>query len=176
MSREVLDLDRYIPFLLTATANKLSKGATRVYRKKFNLGITDWRVLAMLAVEPDITAARICAVIGLDKAATSRTLITLKERGLVSSPTANHHDKRSVLLRLTEQGYDMHNAILRVALVREQKLLDTFDAEETEMLISLLRRVHRQVDEVDAMSYADADIEAAAASLSGPKKHTVLLD
>lgn len=173
MYREVLDLDRYLPFLLTATANKLSKGASRVYRDKFDLGITDWRVLAMLAVEPDITAARICAVIGLDKAATSRSLIIMKERGLVCSPQERHKDKRAVLLRLTEKGYEVHDAVMRLALIREQKLLEVFDEDERERLISLLSRLHAQVDEVNAMSYADENLGILEETLSGSKKHTL---
>lgn len=176
MSQEVLDLDRYIPFLLTATANKLSKGSSRVYREKFDLGVTDWRVLAMLAVEPDITAARICAVIGLDKAATSRTLITLKERGLVSSSPGDHKDKRAVSLRLTEQGNDIHDAVMRVALVREQTLLEAFDEQETELLISFLRRLHRQVDKLNEMSWEEGDINCQVEQLSGSKKHTLQVD
>ena len=73
-ARQVLDLDRYVPALITFIANKLSRGATVVYQKRFGVNVTEWRILSLLAIEPEISAARICHVIGFDKGPVSRTL------------------------------------------------------------------------------------------------------
>jgi hypothetical protein len=62
---EVLDLDRYVPALITFIANKLSRSATTLYQKRFGVNVTEWRILALLAIEPAISAA--VAVIGFDK-------------------------------------------------------------------------------------------------------------
>ena len=78
---QVLDLDRYVPALVTFIANKLSRSATVLYQKRFAVNITEWRILALLAIEPEISAARICHVIGFDKGPVSRTLTAMKERG-----------------------------------------------------------------------------------------------
>jgi hypothetical protein len=67
-ARVVLDLDRYVPALITFIANKLSRGATVVYQKRFGVNVTEWRILSLLAIEPEISAARICHVIGFDRA------------------------------------------------------------------------------------------------------------
>ena len=45
----VLDLDRYIPALITFIANKLSRSATVLYHKRFAVNVTEWRILALLA-------------------------------------------------------------------------------------------------------------------------------
>lgn len=172
MSRFVLDLDRYIPFLLTATANKLSSGASRVYRDMFDVGITEWRILAMLAVEPSITAARICSVIGLDKAATSRTLLNLRKKGYVQESKEHNTDKRSTVIQLTEAGKKVHDDIMKVALMREQKLLEAFTESEAEQLVDYFQRLHRQVEKVNMLTYEDETIDHYVPTLDSPKQHT----
>ena len=54
--RLVLDLDRHVPYFFTHISNRLSRGASRVYLKHFGLGITEWRVMGVLAVAPDLSA------------------------------------------------------------------------------------------------------------------------
>jgi len=83
-AEQVLDLDRYVPALITFIANKLSRSATVVYQKRFGVNVTEWRILSLLAIEPEISAARICHVIGFDKGPVSRTLAAMEKRGLVA--------------------------------------------------------------------------------------------
>ena len=78
--REVVHLENYIPYLLSSTNNALSSGASLHYLAHFGLGIVEWRVISMLAIEPHIMASRICEVVALDKAATSRALRRLHEK------------------------------------------------------------------------------------------------
>ena len=81
---QVLDLDRYVPALITFIANKLSRSATVLYQKRFGVNVTEWRILSLLAIEPEISAARICYVIGFDKGPVSRTLAVMEQNGLVT--------------------------------------------------------------------------------------------
>ena len=88
-AEQVLDLDRYVPALITFIANKLSRSATVVYQKRFGVNVTEWRILSLLAIEPEISAARICHVIGFDKGPVSRTLAGMESAGWsASGPTA----------------------------------------------------------------------------------------
>ena len=89
----VLDLDRYVPALITFIANKLSRSATVVYQKRFGVNVTEWRILSLLAIEPEISAARICHVIGFDKGPVSRNLAMLQKRGLVAIRRRIHHQQ-----------------------------------------------------------------------------------
>ena len=73
-SAHALNLDNYVPAYLTYLAGKISSSASATYRPKFGVGITDWRIMALLATEPWISAGRVCDVIGLDKAAVSRSV------------------------------------------------------------------------------------------------------
>ena len=149
MARNVLDLERYVPALLVFISNKLSRGGSATYRRLFGIGVTEWRILAMLAVEPNIPANRICQVIGFDKALVSRVVQALAAQGLVSS-APNPGDGRRHTIALTLKGKRLHDRVIEVALERERLLLADLAPAEVETLIHLLRRLHRRVDAVNA--------------------------
>ncbi|MGQ0683040.1 MarR family winged helix-turn-helix transcriptional regulator [Bradyrhizobium sp.] len=143
----VLDLDRYVPALITFIANKLSRSATALYQKRFGVNVTEWRILALLAIEPEISAARICYVIGFDKGPVSRTLAAMEARGLVAIRT-DREDGRTYSISLTAKGAATHDKVIAVALERERRVLSCLSKAEREALIVLLRRVHGNLDAV----------------------------
>src|SRR5712672_3760827 len=108
---QVLDLDRYVPALITFIANKLSRSATVLYQKRFGVNVTEWRILSLLAIEPEISAARICHVIGFDKGPVSRTLALLQTRGLVRI-RPDRQDARTHSISLTPKGRATHDQVI----------------------------------------------------------------
>jgi DNA-binding MarR family transcriptional regulator len=136
-----LDLDRYVPAIITFIANKLSNSATAFYQRNFGVNVTEWRIMSLLAIEPGIPASRICSVIGFDKGPVSRTLAVMKKRGLVAIRSAPE-DGRSHAISLTTKGRATHDEVIVAALERERRLLSCLDAQEREVLIALLRRLH----------------------------------
>lgn len=146
-SRATLDLLNYVPYFLTAIGNAVSRGASRVYLREFGVGIIEWRVMAMLAVEPGIMANRICHVVSLDKAAVSRSLRVLEGRGYVAAEASA--DPRRYSYTLTETGYDLHDRIMRLALQREESLLEGMGEAERAELVRLLRKMHANVPAVN---------------------------
>jgi DNA-binding MarR family transcriptional regulator len=146
-----LDLDRYVPYLLVSVANTLSRGASRLYLRHFGVGINEWRVLSMIAVEPGVIALRICTVIGLDKAAASRSLKTLEGMGLIVSP--DPAEQRSRGYRLTEKGEALHGRMLKVARQREERLLAGLSADERETLLALLKKMQAAMPAVNRDDY-----------------------
>ena len=146
---EVLDLDRYVPALITFIANKLSRSATVLYQKRFGVNVTEWRILALLAIEPAISAARICHVIGYDKGPVSRTLAVMEERGLVTIRT-DKNDGRTHAISLTPKGQSTHDRVIALALERERRLLSCLSKDERDVLINLLVRIHGNLDAVTA--------------------------
>ena len=136
-----LDLDRYVPAIITFIANKLSNSATAFYQRNFGVNVTEWRIMSLLAIEPGIPASRICSVIGFDKGPVSRTLAMMKKRGLVAIRSAPA-DGRSHAISLTTKGRATHDEVIVAALGRERRLLSCLDAGERDVLIGLLRRLH----------------------------------
>ncbi len=117
-----LDLDRYVPAIITFIANKLSNSATAFYQRQFGVNVTEWRIMSLLAIEPGIPASRICQVIGFDKGPVSRTLAGLEKRGLVSIRT-DPNDGRTHSISLTAKGRATHDKVIVAALERERRLL-----------------------------------------------------
>jgi DNA-binding MarR family transcriptional regulator len=138
---QTLDLERYVPGFITFIANKLSRSANAFYQKRFGVNVTEWRMMSLLAIEPGITASRICQVIGFDKGPVSRTLAMMQKRGLIAIDD-DPRDARSHSVSLTPKGRDTHDAVIVVALAREQRLLSCLRKDEQETLIELLRRIH----------------------------------
>src|SRR4051794_11197446 len=66
-SGPILDIDEYVPGLLTLIAGNLSGGASSAYLSLYAVGIESWRVMVMLAIEGRVTAQRVVQLLGADK-------------------------------------------------------------------------------------------------------------
>ena len=144
MSTRALDLDRYIPAYFTFLAGKISNSASATYRPRFGIGITEWRIMAMLASEPWISAGRICSATGLDKAAVSRSVRALQSAGLIEIH-ADETDQRRQSVALTRKGVALHDRIVAIAIEREEQLLQGFSASERKRLLEFLMRLQAEV-------------------------------
>jgi DNA-binding MarR family transcriptional regulator len=133
-----MDLDRFMPALLTFVANRLGSTGSATFRRRFNIGMMDFRILAMLSVESNISGARIADVIDLDKAAVSRTLQSLKRRRLVSITPG---PGRIRIATLTPAGRALYDRAYKVSQERERLLLTGFSRAEHEVLIDFVRRM-----------------------------------
>src|SRR5436190_3908339 len=149
MARRVLDLDRFVPAALTQIANKWARGSSQIYLKRFGIGINEWRVLSLLAIETKTTANRICTVIGMDKAAVGRSLEVLHKAGYASFKS-HDKDKRSKLVAPTKSGLILHDKIIKIALKRERLLLENFSKAEIETLVALLNRMRTNIVHLQA--------------------------
>jgi DNA-binding MarR family transcriptional regulator len=143
--RAVVDPASYIPYFFAAINNALSRGASRVYLQTFNIGIAEWRVISMLAIEPRIPAQRICEVISLDKAATSRSLSRLLDMGYLDFK-ASDRDSRRKIWWLNVPGYSLHDKILSIALERERQLIQDVEPGELEVFLKVMRLMRENVD------------------------------
>ena len=140
-----LDLQRSVVVLLNFLSNRLTASGSAIYRAKFGLSIMEFRLLVMLASEPDIPPARICEVMGLDMGAVSRGLRALQERKLVLNRSDARHPSYR-LWSLTVAGARLQDEAVLVALERDSILLEDIAEQERDLLISILRRMLARVD------------------------------
>ncbi|MBE7638026.1 MarR family transcriptional regulator [Sneathiella sp. P13V-1] len=140
-----LDFDKSPTVQLVFAANRFTRNSARLYQESFGIGAMDWRMLVMLTKEPESSVARCSVVIGIDKAAVSRSLTRLEKEGLVTS-TAPHSDPRRKVWRLTQRGQDLHGEILETSLNEQMKLLKGFSMEEVKMLTTLLARLQENME------------------------------
>ncbi len=144
----VIDHDRYVPFIIISISNNLYRGASQFYQARFGIGVTEWRVLSALAAEPNSTANRLCQIAQLDKAAASRSLRVLETGGYVAiAPHKSDARKRTVAF--TPAGLALYEKILGVALKRQERMVAGLNPEETNMLITLLKRVRANLAKLE---------------------------
>ena len=143
----MLDMTRYVPALINHISNKLSRGASALYRERYGIGIIEWRILAQLASEPGTTARSICERTALDKSAVSRSFGVLQNRGLIAFPKNN--GRREQFATLTAAGKRLHDRIMKVALEREQRFLAPLSNAERLVLVELLNKLYANVDAVN---------------------------
>ena len=143
--RAVVDISTYIPYFLEAVNNAWSRGASQYYLSNFGIGIVEWRVVSMLAIEPRIPASRACEEIGLDKAATSRALRRLNDLGYLEFEAAVSDPRRKIWW-LNDKGYGLHDKIIVIALEREKRLITGVDPDDLEAFLRTVRIMRRNVD------------------------------
>jgi DNA-binding MarR family transcriptional regulator len=151
-----LDYPSYVTGLVSWLSNRMSSSASTVYRRMFGIGVMEWRVMAHLAIEPGSTGARISRVIGLDKAAISRTMSVLIERGLAVRVDGS---TRGQQLALTQAGRALHDQVLMVAMEREGQLLACLSEAERTVLRGLLNRLLQVLPSAEGHAGAVIEVE-----------------
>jgi DNA-binding MarR family transcriptional regulator len=136
----VLDLEHFLPYRLSVLSNRISQAIATRYAQRFALGVTEWRVVAVLGRYPDLSAGGVAARTAMDKVAVSRAVAKLLERGLVERDTHGDDRRRSVLA-LSRDGQRIYDEIAPLALDLERRLLSRLDAGERAALDALLDKL-----------------------------------
>ena len=136
----VLELERFLPYRLSVLSNRASGMIARIYTERFALGVTEWRVMAVLGRYPDLSANEVAQRTAMDKVAVSRAVARLIEAGRLARETHDDDRRRSVL-RLSEAGYKIYDEVAPLALAFERRLLGDMSGEERAMLFRLLDRL-----------------------------------
>lgn len=142
------ELDRFLPYRLSILSNRVSQTIASAYARRFGLGVTEWRVIAVLGRYPGLSANGVAARTAMDKVAVSRTVARLLERGLLQRDTHDDDRRRSVL-ELSRDGYGIYDEVVPLALEYERRLLAPLDADEQAQLDRLLRKLNEGVARLD---------------------------
>lgn len=135
-----LVLERFLPYRLSVLSNRLSGAIAREYSQRFDLGVTEWRVMAILGRTPDLSANQVAQRSAMDKVAVSRAVARLLASGRIEREF-DENDRRRSVLRLSEAGYAIYDAVVPLALGFEQQVLGELAADERELLFRLLDRL-----------------------------------
>ena len=135
-----LDLEHFLPYRLSVLSNRISQAIATRYAQRFGIGVTEWRVVAVLGRYPDLSAGEVAARTAMDKVAVSRAVARLLERGLVQRDTHGDDRRRSVLA-LSRSGQRIYDEIAPLALDLERRLLSRLDRDERDALDALLDKL-----------------------------------
>ena len=82
-------LSEFLPYLLNQAAERASQDFAQIYKSRFGMQRTDWRVLAHLGEFGALTARDICARAAEHKTRVSRAVSRLEARGFISRRAAS---------------------------------------------------------------------------------------
>jgi DNA-binding MarR family transcriptional regulator len=137
-----LALEQFLPYRLSIVSNTISQAIAADYESRFGLTMTEWRVMAVLARFPEVSAREVAERTAMDKVAVSRALARLVKSGRVSRET-HDEDKRKSVLRLSEEGWIIHDEVAPQARAHEADFFSVLDAEERSWLLRILEKLSR---------------------------------
>jgi DNA-binding MarR family transcriptional regulator len=135
-----LHLDRFIPYRLSVLTNIVSMSIAHAYEREFSLSIPEWRVMAVLARYPDLSAIEVGERTAMDKVAVSRAVQSLLARRRLTR-SYDRIDKRRSMLRLSAAGQSVYKRVAPLALNYERRLLDALSASDRRALDRLIGRL-----------------------------------
>ena len=137
-----LELERFLPYRLSILSNRISQAIAAAYQQRFDLSMTEWRVMAVLArYDGDgLSASEVASHTEMDKVAVSRALSRLVAAKRVVRRTHDGDKRRSVLL-LSAKGWKIHDVVAPLARTHEREMLARLDAEERKMLTRILDKL-----------------------------------
>jgi len=136
----MLELEQFLPYRLSVLANTISTAIAGVYQQRFNLSVTEWRVLAVLGRYPDCSATEVAERIAMDKVAVSRAVAGLLKSGRIRRSTDNQDRRRSVL-SLSAKGRRVYAQVVPLALAYEGQLLARLKSQEQAQLDRILAKL-----------------------------------
>lgn len=134
------DLQNFLPFLLNQAAEESSLAFQQVYKGRYGMLRTEWRVLFHLGIFGRMTAREISERARIHKTKISRAVQGLAGRRYLSR-TRDDRDRRSEHLQLTPAGEAVYRDLRRVAEEYDAQLARQFTRGEEALLRMMLRRL-----------------------------------
>ncbi len=112
--------------------------------RPFGISVMFWRVLAVLQESDGHNIGYLSGKLAIDRSNLSRIVDQMARDGLIERKTPPH-DRRNVLVCLTEAGRrkvdEAYPSVLRII----ESTMDGFSAEERRTLLALLKRMRNNV-------------------------------
>lgn len=135
--RNQLQLDHFLPYRLSVLTNVVSGAIAANYDRRFGLSIPEWRVLAVLGENAELSAAQVAQRTAMDKVAVSRAVASLLKARRISRSVASS-DRRRSALRLTAAGRQVYAEVVPIALHYERQLLQPLEPADQSALDRIL--------------------------------------
>jgi DNA-binding MarR family transcriptional regulator len=136
--RPKLHLEKFLPYRLSVLSNTVSTAIASAYFMNFGLSIPEWRIMAVLAANPGLSAAEVTARTAMDKVAVSRAVAALLASGRLHRTTAPA-DRRRTHLALTPAGLRVYARVVPMALEYERNLVAPLNTRDRATLDRLVR-------------------------------------
>jgi len=139
---------QHLSILLVGIGLRFTRNASVYYRAAFDLSMAEWRLLQVLRSTEALNVGELSAAADLDKAAVSRSLVSLGERKLVSV-TQTRTRGRAAIAKLTPEGKKLSARLMQVSLQRQARLFKNFTKADRERLRAMLTQLAQNLTGAD---------------------------
>lgn len=129
-------LDGFLPYRIAVAAGRLSREFSRIYQDRFGLSRAEWRVMAHLSQQAEVSVREIHARVDMDKSKVSRAATRLEEAGIITKRISDR-DRRLVVLALTDKGTRMMAELADAAHQYQAQVLARLGPEAAAFLAGL---------------------------------------
>ena len=134
------DLQDFLPYLLNQAAETSSLAFQQVYKGRYGMLRTEWRVLFHLGRYGRMTAKEIGPRAKTHKTKISRAVQKLAERRFLTRER-DETDRRHEYLELTAAGQAVYRDLRAVAAEYDARLVAQFTPDEAAQLRAMLQRL-----------------------------------
>jgi DNA-binding MarR family transcriptional regulator len=142
-----LNLSGFLPYRLSVLSNRISRAIANAYEKRFSLTIPEWRVMAIVGDEPELSATEVARRGAMDKVAVSRAVTKLIKAGRLKQVFAAD-DRRRSILSLTVEGRRVYNQVVPIARSFEDAVLTKISKRDRATLNDILSKLTVIEDEL----------------------------
>jgi DNA-binding MarR family transcriptional regulator len=135
-----LKLEKFLPYQLNVVASLVSLALSRVYARRYGIGVPEWRVLVTLGQYGVMTGKAIGAHTHMHKTKVSRAVALMEQRKLLVR-RANRADMRESFLSLTGTGRAMYEEVAPHALDFTRRLTEILDPADRDAFDRALRKL-----------------------------------
>lgn len=164
MGPSLIELETFFPYRLTVLANVMASAIATAYVERYDLTIPEWRVIAVLARYPGLSAREVADKTRMDAVAVSRAVNRLLRSGRIRRKQARD-DRRRSILQVSEAGAAVYRQVAPLALDFERNLLASLAPDERkalERMIALLTDRAEQLLDTTLASPAAQPVNGAA--------------
>jgi len=124
-----LKLEQFLPYQLMVVASLVSQALSRIYARRYRIGVPEWRVLVTLGQYGVMTGKAIGAHTHMHKTKVSRAVAQLERRKYLTR-RANRADLREAFLSLTPAGRTVYEELAPRALEFTERLSEAVSAAD----------------------------------------------
>jgi DNA-binding MarR family transcriptional regulator len=124
-----LKLEDFLPYQLNVVASLTSQALSRVYARRYRIGVPEWRVLVTLGQYGVMTGKAVGAHSHMHKTKVSRAVALLERRRLLMR-RPNREDMREAFLSLTPAGRAMYEELAPHALDFARRLTEILTPQD----------------------------------------------
>lgn len=143
---DALAVHDFLTTLFSHTSNALRRAITLPYAARFELSVSEWRILSVLAHAGTLPFAELVELAAADKAQVSRAMRLLGERGLVEMQAPGAKSRKGLVCLMTERGQALYEEVIPIARRSQAAMILSLSREERSMLYAVLGKLRRQCE------------------------------